>query len=91
MLEVAVGDLAEAVVRRVERFLHRIDGARIAEAGEQDQRLEPDVAVSVLARRLQQRRHGDGAGSPPDGATGLHPGGIVEVTQLRDGGLEIRR
>ena len=90
VLEVAVGDLAEAIVRRRERLFHGVHGARIAEAGEQDERLEADVAIGVLAGRIEQGRNRDRARRAPDRAAGLHPGRIVQVTQLADRGLQVR-
>ena len=58
VLEEAVGDRAQAIVRARQRLAHRVAGPRIVEAGQQDQRAIPDVAVGVLGDRPQQRRHG---------------------------------
>ena len=90
VLEVAVGDLAEPIVWRIERLFHRVKRPGIAEPREQDERFEANVTIGMLADRLEQCRHGNRARGAPDGAAGFHPRRIIEVAQLRDGGLELR-
>ena len=84
LLEVAVGDLAQPIVRRGQRRVHRVGGARIVEAGQQDRGPEADVAVGVLADRLQQRRHRLRRGRAANRAAGRHARRVVEVAELVD-------
>ena len=50
-----------------------------------DQRPEADVAVGMLADRLQQRGHRLRGRGAAHGAAGRHARGVVEVAELADG------
>ena len=51
VLEEAVGDRAQPIVRAGERLAHRVAGARIVEAGQQHERAIAHVAVGLLGDR----------------------------------------
>ena len=89
LLEISVGDFAQAIVRRGHRLFHRVGRARIVEAGQEGQRPEADEAVGVFADRLQQRRHRLRDGRAADRAAGGHAGGVVEIAELVDGGADL--
>ena len=90
MLEKAVRDRAQAIVRTRERLPHGVFRARIVEAGQQDQRAVADVAVAVFGDGLDERGHRLGGRRTPNGARGGGAGRIVEIAKLVDRGFELR-
>src|SRR5262245_28541487 len=91
MLEKAVGDGAEAVVRALQGFAHRVPGARIVERGHQDERAISHVAIRVLGDGLQQGGHRLRRGCPPDDARRVRADRIVQLPEIVDRGRELRR
>ena len=89
VLEVAVGDGSETIVRARQRFAHRVLRARIVEAREQNERAIADVAVGVFRHRLQQRRHRLYGGGAPHGPRSVGARRVVEIAQFVDRGLEL--
>ena len=89
MLEKAVGDRAQAIVGAGARLAHRVLRAWIVEAGQEDERAIADVAVGVLGHGLQQRRHRLRRDGPADRASRAGAGGVIEVAELVDGGLQL--
>ena len=91
VLEEAVGDGAQPIVRARQRLAHRVLRARIVEAGQQHQRAIADVAVGVLGDGLQQRRHGLRAGVRRTVREAVVRVVVVEIAELVDRGLQLRR
>ena len=91
VLEETVCDRAQAVVGARQRLAHRVDGPRIVEAGQQDQRAIPHITVGMLGHRAQQGGHGLRSRRPADGARSCRACRVVEIAQLVDGGLKLRR
>ena len=91
VLEVGVGDGAQAIVGLVERRRHHFARARIVEPRQQHQRAEADVAVRVAGGRLDQRRHRLRGGRAADDArrAAVRDGG-VELAEIVDRRLELR-
>ena len=55
------------------------------------QRAGSDVAVSLLPNRLKQRRNRLRAGRTTHGAGRARPGRVIEIAELGNGGVELRR
>jgi hypothetical protein len=89
VLEEAVRDGPEAIVRARERSPHHVACSRIVEAGEQHEGPIPNVAVRMLVHRLQQRGNSLGGGCAPDRAGGAGPDGVIEIAQLVDRCLQL--
>ena len=91
VLEEAVRDRAQPIVRAGQRLAHRVLRPRIVEAGEQHERAIADVAVGLLGDRLQQRRHRLAAAVRRTVRDAFVRVGVVEIAELVDGGLQLRR
>ena len=91
VLEEAVGDGAQPIVGAGQRLAHRVLRARIVEAGQQDERAVADVAVGLLRDGLQQRRHRLRGRRAADGARRVRARRVVEIAELVDRGLQLRR
>ena len=92
VLEIGVGDGAQAIVGIVERRGHHLARARVVESRQQHERAEPDVAVGVPAGGA--RSAPAPPGRPARGArrarprSGPAPSNLPEIV---DRGLELRR
>ena len=82
VLEVAVGDGAQPVIRAGQGFPHGVLRARIVEAGQQYKRAIADVAVGVLRYRSKKNGHCLGGGRPADRSSGGGAGRVIEVAEL---------
>ena len=92
VLEEGVGDGPEPIVLFGQHPRHHVVSARIVEAGQQDERAEPDVAVLVI---------GDGSRVSAGTAIGrrraaerarrLHADRKLEIRQLVDRGADLCR
>ena len=89
VLEEAVGDGPQTIVGAGQRLAHGVFGARIVEAGQQHERAVAHVAVGVLADGLQERGNGLRRRRAAHRARGVGAGGVIEVAELVDRGLEL--
>ena len=85
MLKIFVGHRAKPVVGLGKRPFHFVGDSRIVITGEEHQRPVPDVAVGVLARRLEQVDDRHRPWRPSDDLRRLHAGGVVERPEMVDG------
>src|SRR5262249_36188398 len=90
VLEEAVSDDAKAIVRAGERLAHRVDRARVVEAGQQHERSIANVAVRLFCDRLHQRRYCLRARRSPYRTRRRRARFVVEVPELGDRGLQLR-